>query len=52
MRINKLLASAIIGAMLALEGWTLKEVVALKVQVAQLQTQLADHMQQKHFAQK
>jgi len=41
MRVNKLIATAIISAMLALETWTLKTVVELKVQFAELSVRVS-----------
>jgi len=41
MKINKLIASALISAAFALEAWTLTAVIDLKVQVAELNTRVA-----------
>jgi len=41
MKVNQLIASAVISAMLALEAWTLHAVVDLKVQVATLAIQVS-----------
>lgn len=40
MKVNKLIASAIISGLLAMQTWTLKTVVDLKVQVAELKIQV------------
>lgn len=37
---HELIGAAVIAAMLALEGWTLTAVVDLKVQVAEIKTQM------------
>jgi hypothetical protein len=42
MKLNKLIASALISAALALEAWTLTEVINLKIAVAQITTRLAN----------
>jgi hypothetical protein len=42
MKVNKLIASAVISAVLLLESWTLKEVVNLKIQVAELSVRIND----------
>lgn len=41
MKVNKLIAGSIISAVLGLQAWTLTAVVDLKVQVAELKTQVA-----------
>lgn len=41
MKLNKLIASALISACLALEAWTLTEVINLKIAVAQINTRLS-----------
>lgn len=41
MKIDRLIISAVIAAALALEAWTLREVVSLKVSVAQLSERVA-----------
>jgi hypothetical protein len=40
MRIHPALASIVLGALVAIQGWTLHEVVSLKVQVAMLSERL------------
>jgi len=40
MKVDKLIASAVVSAILALEAWTLNAVIDLKVQVAQQHTEL------------
>ena len=40
MKVNKLIASAVVSAILALEAWTLTTVIDLKVQVAQISSRL------------
>ncbi len=40
MKVNKLIASAVVSAILALEAWTLTTVIDLKVQVAQIGARL------------
>jgi len=41
MKLNKLIASALISAALALEAWTLTEVINIKVQVAVLSARVS-----------
>jgi hypothetical protein len=41
MKVNSLIAGAVISAVLALEAWTLKAVVDLKVQVAELSARVS-----------
>ncbi len=41
MKVNKLIASAVVTAILALESWTLTTVIDLKVQVAKLDARVA-----------
>jgi len=41
MRVHKLIASAVVSAAMLLQAWTLKEVVSLKVEVAQIAVKLA-----------
>jgi hypothetical protein len=40
MRINKLIASAVLSLLLGLQAWTLKQVVDLKVTMASVLTRL------------
>jgi hypothetical protein len=44
MRINKLVASTLMCALLGLETWTLKTVVELKVELAAVRAELQTHM--------
>lgn len=41
MKLNNIVASALVGAVLALEAWTLKAVVDLKVEVATLSARVS-----------
>lgn len=44
MKFQGLLNSGMIAVLIALQGWTLSEIVALKVNVVRLETQLAAHL--------
>ncbi len=44
MKVNPLFASALLAAALALQAWTLREVVNCKVQIAELNARLAAHL--------
>ena len=48
MKFQGLLNSAMIAVLIALQGWTLSEIVALKVNVVRLQTQFEAHLQERH----
>ena len=52
MRVNKLIATVVISALMALEAWTLKAVVDLKVQIAQLAVRVDDLAQTKTHEQR
>lgn len=50
MRVNQLIAGAIISAVLGLQAWTLTAVVDLKVNVAELKTQMKVITKQQNIA--
>jgi hypothetical protein len=41
MKVHPVIASAIVGAIIALQAWTLSRVVALQVDVAVIKTQIS-----------
>ena len=43
-RVHPLIAAAIVGLIVSLEGWALKEIVSLKENVAGLSAQIATHI--------
>jgi len=43
-KFNSAVILMVVGAFLSLQAWTLKEVVGLKVQVAELNTKVTDHV--------
>lgn len=48
MKFQGLFNSAMIAVLVALQGWTLSEIVALKVEVARVHVQLDFHLAEKH----
>ena len=48
MKLNPLIAGALISAVLALEAWTLKGIVEVKVAIAELTVRVDDLQQNKH----
>ena len=48
MKIPTFAATLLLSASLAIQAWTLSEIVALKVNVARLQSQMESHMASVH----